>query len=298
MSINFSKFQSRYIFLDYLIVSFLIVPVGGLLSFIFGLPQADIFKPFSITGNIIYIVFFGSICLLTMYRLKFCEVEVKHILGNFSLKNISWISLLIIFYGEHSLSTGINYLEYYFANLFSPKVVESTVNTLTEGSAYTNTNFFATLLHYILLMFVLVIAAPVTEEFIFRGVFLHRWAVKWGVVWSVVLSSLLFGAIHRDIFWFSRAAGSFFIALYYIQTKTLLVPILLHAFNNGLVFIDLLFCHFNPSEVKNMDITAIYIWHGIVNITLAIPILIYFLRVPRSIKQFPYFKNESSTHNK
>ena len=69
-------------------------------------------------------------------------------------------------------------------------------------------------------MLVLVIVAPVTEEFIFRGVFLHRWAARWGVLWSIILSSLLFGAIHRDIFWFSRAVGSFFIALYYIQTKT------------------------------------------------------------------------------
>ncbi|MGD1920333.1 MAG: lysostaphin resistance A-like protein [Pleurocapsa sp.] len=140
-------------------------------------------------------------------------------------------------------------------------------------------------------MFVLVVVAPVTEEFIFRGIFLHRWAVKWGVIWSIILSSLLFGAIHRDIFWFSRAVGSVFIALYYIQTKTLLVPILMHAFNNGLVFIDLIFNLFNPSEVNHLNITAQYIWHGALNIMLAIPILLYFLKVPKSIKQFPYFRN-------
>ncbi len=291
MSIDFSKYQSRYIFLDYLLVSFLIVPAGGLLSLIFKIPETEIFKPFTATGNIIHIIFFATICWLTIYRLKLCNVEIRKVLGSFKIQNISWIALIIVFYGEHTLSTGIHYLEYYFANLLSPKLVESTLSTLTEGSNGSNGSLFSQLFHYLLLMFVLVVVAPVTEEFIFRGIFLHRWAVKWGVIWSIILSSLLFGAIHRDIFWFSRAVGSVFIALYYIQTKTLLVPILMHAFNNGLVFIDLIFNHFNPSEVNHLNITAQYIWHGALNIMLAIPILLYFLKVPKSIKQFPYFRN-------
>ncbi len=252
MSVDFSKFQSRYIFLDYLLISFLIIPVASFLSFIFKLSETEVFKPFSTTGNIVYIIFFSAICLLTIYRLKLCHINVKHILGNWNVKDISWIPLMIVFYGEHTLSGGIHYLEYYFANLISPELVESTVKTFTEDSNSSNVTVPSQLFHYVLLMFVLVVVAPITEEFIFRGVFLHRWAVKWGVLWSIILSSLLFGAIHQDIFWFSRAVGSAFIALYYIQTKTLLVPILMHAFNNGLVFIDLIFNHFDPSEVNNL----------------------------------------------
>ena len=292
MSIDFSKFKSRYIFLDYLFVSILIVPVGSLLSFIFGLSATEVFKPFTVTGNIIYIIFFTAICALTVYRLKLCRVEIKQILGNWNINRISWVSLLIIFYGEHTLTTGIHYLEYYFANLISPELIESTLNTLTAGSSQNDSSLAYQLVHYLLLMFVLVVAAPLTEEFIFRGVFLHRWAVKWGVIWSIILSSLLFGAIHRDIFWFSRAVGSVFIALYYIQTKTLLIPILMHAFNNGLVFIDLIFNHFDPNNVEDLNITIKYVWHGLLNIGLAVPILVYFIKMPKSIKQFPYFRNK------
>ncbi|MGD1920332.1 MAG: hypothetical protein ACFCAD_16485 [Pleurocapsa sp.] len=120
MSIDFSKYQSRYIFLDYLLVSFLIVPAGGLLSLIFKIPETEIFKPFTATGNIIHIIFFATICWLTIYRLKLCNVEIRKVLGSFKIQNISWIALIIVFYGEHTLSTGIHYLEYYFANLLSP----------------------------------------------------------------------------------------------------------------------------------------------------------------------------------
>lgn len=66
----------------------------------------------------------------------------------------------------------------------------------------------------------------------------------------------------------------------------------MHSFNNGLVFIDLLFNHLDPGEVNNIEITSKYIWHDLLNIMLAIPILLYFLKIPKNIQQFPYFKNK------
>jgi len=291
MPIQFNKFKTRYIFLDFLLLSN-ILAIASLL-FVPSL-ESDILRPFSITGNIFHIVVFFSVCGLIICRLKYCQIETRQLMGDLKIKNISWILLLIIFYGQHTLTSGVNYLEYYFANLISPDLVQSSVRTITEGTNYSSASFVSQFFQYLLLMFVLVIVAPLTEEFIFRGIFLHRWAVKWGVLWSIILSSLLFGAIHADIFWFSRALGSIFTALYYIQTKTLLVPIILHALNNGLVFIDLLFHHFKPSTVEEINITTKYIWYGIVNITLAIPILVYFLKLPHSIEQLPYFCNQKN----
>ena len=289
MSIQFNKFKTRYIFVDFWLLSN-ILAVFGLL-----LPQsleAEIFKPFSVIGNLFHIVLFFSLCGSIIYRLKICKVNISQIIGDLRIKNISWILLLIVFYGEHSLSSGINYLEYYFANLISPELVKSSVDTLVEGSNYSSANLVSQFFQYLLLMIVLVIVAPITEEFIFRGVFLHRWAVKWGVVWSIILTSLLFGAVHADIFWFSRAVASIFTALFYIQTKTLLVPIILHALNNGLVFVDLLFNHFDPNAVKEIQITHQYLWYGLVNMFLGFPILVYFLKFPKITTELPYFFNK------
>jgi len=287
MSRQFNKFKSRYIFVDFWLLSNTTAVI-----FLFFLGSLEsIVKPFSFTGNILHIIIFSSICGAIIYRLKFCGVEVKHIVGNLNIKKIPWILLLIVFYGEHTLTSGVNYLEYYFANFFSPKLIQSYMDTLQGGSNYSSSGLMSQVIQYFLLMIVLVVVAPITEEFIFRGVFMHRWAVKWGAFWSVILSSLLFGAIHADIFWFSRAVGSVFMALFYIQTKNLLVPIILHAINNGLAFIDMLFHNFSPSTVQIPNITHQYLWYGLINILLAIPILIYFLKFPKTTAELPYFVN-------
>ena len=288
MSTQFNKFKTRYIFLDFWLLS----NVVGIILLFFTSLKTEILKPFSVSGNIFHIILFTSICGLIIYRLKYCQIELKSIIGDLKIKNISWIILLIVFYGEHSVASGINYLEYYFANLISPKLLESTVNTLNKGADYSSANFGSQVFQYLLLMIVLVVVAPITEEFIFRGVFLHRWAVKWGAFWSIILSSLLFGAIHADIFWFGRAVGSIFIALFYIKTRTLLVPIILHALNNGMVFINLLFQHFDPTTVQELNVTNQYLWFGAINILLGIPILIYFLKFPKLVTEFPYFANQ------
>jgi membrane protease YdiL (CAAX protease family) len=50
----------------------------------------------------------------------------------------------------------------------------------------------STVPQWVLLMVVGAIAAPVSEEIIFRGLLLHRWARRWGTTTGVVASSVLF----------------------------------------------------------------------------------------------------------
>lgn len=290
MSTQFNQFKTRYVFADFWLIA---STVGIISSFFSQSIQEKIAIVASIPGSIFHTVFFCSVCAAIVYRLKFCDINVKYIAGNFNIKKVPWTLLLIIFLGEQTLTTGINYLEYYFANLVSPDLLTSTIKNMTEVAQSPDANLVIQILQYLLLMFVLVVVAPVTEEFIFRGVFLHRWAVKWGTVWGVILSSLLFGAIHADIFWFARAAGSVFIALFYIKTKNLLVPIILHALNNALAFANILFHNLDPSTVQTPNITYQYLWYGIINILLAVPILIYFLKLPKKTEQLPYFSNQN-----
>ena len=77
---------------------------------------------------------------------------------------------------------------------------------------------------------VVVIVAPVVEEFIFRGLLLTRWSLKWGATPGILVSSLVFALLHGNpvgIFAFGVV-----MSLLYIRTRTLLVPIAAHSLNN------------------------------------------------------------------
>ena len=76
----------------------------------------------------------------------------------------------------------------------------------------------------------LVILAPITEEFAFRGVLLHRWSEKWNLITAILCSSLIFGILHPD----PVGAAAFGIAMcvIYLKTQTLIVPMVCHALYN------------------------------------------------------------------
>ena len=81
---------------------------------------------------------------------------------------------------------------------------------------------------------------PACEEIIFRkGLFksLKSYMPLWA---ALLISSVLFSAIHFSLLYFVPLAILGFIFAYsYEKTKSLWVPILLHAFNNGMTLIDL-----------------------------------------------------------
>ena len=80
----------------------------------------------------------------------------------------------------------------------------------------------------------LLIAAPITEELLFRGVMLHRFAVKWGLGPAIVVSSVLFGLVHQLNF-VGAAAFGLVMSLLYVRTRTLIVPIGCHVLSNAVV---------------------------------------------------------------
>lgn len=83
-----------------------------------------------------------------------------------------------------------------------------------------------------------VIIAPIFEEIVFRGIIL-KGLLNRGVspTVSIWISALLFGFIHGNPWQFVGATMlGFALGLIYHQTKTLFIPILLHALNNGLAF--------------------------------------------------------------
>ena len=107
-----------------------------------------------------------------------------------------------------------------------------------------------------------VIAAPILEELIFRGIILKGFLKSYSPLKSILISSLLFGLIHLNPWQFIGASilGIFSGWIYY-KTNKLTLCILIHLTNNLLAFIG---GYFNPkttninSTLSEVKLTELY----------------------------------------
>jgi membrane protease YdiL (CAAX protease family) len=79
--------------------------------------------------------------------------------------------------------------------------------------------------------------APVAEEVYFRG-FLFGWLRSWGPVAAVIGSTLVFAAVHLNLqpIPFTQLVGGLVFAISYEIEKNLMVPIIIHALGNAVLF--------------------------------------------------------------
>lgn len=137
---------------------------------------------------------------------------------------------------------------------------------------------------------VLVLGAPVVEETLFRGLILQRWTVLWGIRPAIVLSSLVFGICHG-----SNPIGftvfGLVMALMYVRTRSLLIPIVCHMLNNALAEVMLAFT--STRVMATEDIVAAAnnsLWQGVLLLAIALPLLVMFIRQtwPLASADIPY----------
>lgn len=110
----------------------------------------------------------------------------------------------------------------------------------------------------------IVIAAPILEELIFRGIILDGLLKRYSPVKAILFSSFLFGLVHLNPWQFVAAMviGIFSGWIYY-RTKNLWLPILIHLTNNGIAFIQLHLVE--PDEVMT---PAVEYYGGMLNMIL------------------------------
>ena len=75
-----------------------------------------------------------------------------------------------------------------------------------------------------------VLLAPVVEELIFRGLLLHRWALKWGPMRGLVATSVAFALLHPSPV--NAFILGFGFGLIYLSTGSLWLTIAAHSLNN------------------------------------------------------------------
>ena len=125
--------------------------------------------------------------------------------------------------------------------------------------------------HDIFMIFIVVGAAPVVEELIFRGVLVSRWGVKWGVRAGIVVSAVAFGFLHANVI------GIGFVglvaAILYFQTRTLIVPIVFHATNNAVATVGM----YLPGGSDTSGVMVGDGWLGFLLVFVSLPVLIWYL---------------------
>ncbi|MBT3209013.1 MAG: CPBP family intramembrane metalloprotease [Bacteroidetes bacterium] len=111
----------------------------------------------------------------------------------------------------------------------------------------------------------IVIAAPVLEELIFRGIILDGLLKKYSPVKSIIISSLLFGIVHLNPWQF---LGAFIFGIFsgwiYYRTNKLILTIIMHFANNFLAFVAIYF--FDEETMMDKSLTEIY--GGLLNLSL------------------------------
>ena len=141
---------------------------------------------------------------------------------------------------------------------------------------------------------VIAIFIPIIEEFVFRGLLISRWSVKWGVPRAILVSSLIFGFFHTDIV--GAILFGYVMAILYIRTKSLIIPIIVHGANNLMAW---LFAFWETTSQGPMveytlnDFRADW-WYGAVGLIIGVPWVIRILVAhwPRSSWRMPYFAQQ------
>ncbi|MDD4673021.1 MAG: type II CAAX endopeptidase family protein [Bacteroidales bacterium] len=113
----------------------------------------------------------------------------------------------------------------------------------------------------------IVVAAPILEELIFRGIILDGFLRRYSPVKSIVLSSFLFGIVHFNPWQFIAA---FLIGLLagwvYYKTRKLSLTIIIHVVNNLVAFVG---GYFQDAE-EAMSESFIESYGGVTNMILII----------------------------
>ena len=152
-------------------------------------------------------------------------------------------------------------------------------------------------LYNIAVVVLVVLVAPVVEEFIFRGLLLTRWSLRWGTTSGILVSSLLFALLHTD------PVGAFafgvVLSLLYIRTRTLLVPMIAHGLNNllAVVFSALALTVEAEETVSLVDDLESGLTVAVVGAIVTLPLVIWYVvrNWPRAGESVPFLAPGTTT---
>ncbi|NJN48863.1 MAG: CPBP family intramembrane metalloprotease [Alkalinema sp. RL_2_19] len=285
----FRQVKAREVIYVYLIVSIMSGALVNGLQQLTGLSAADPFWT-----SVRYGLLMFPVAGWLLWRVKSTGGELQFLLGKLP-KRTRWSRLFGLTIATLVTSLGAFMLFAYLWYSLDP----DSITRLTDGmsklrSALRPTDSVMPNISRAMTFVTLIIAAPLTEEVIFRGILLQRWATKWNMPIALILTSALFGILHLN-FIGAGVLGLVAGVLYY-QTKSLWTPVALHAINNTIASLSLVLPakvqqSSNPQQLEQVFSQG---WTGLIWLALALPWVIRFLHqnFPRKNALTPYQMNQ------
>lgn len=287
----FKSLKFRYLVLRFLVLS---VIIGFLLNFLQSSSGLKLNPQDSLIT--IYITQFVLICLWLVKDFRRLKAKLKYVVGDFP-KNYNWLWLAGLVPLAIVFSIGAFLILFYLLSLAAPSFVEQLLRNISNTPSVESSNSFASNL---LVSLAVCIVAPITEEFIFRGVILQRWATKWGISAGLLSSSLLFGFLHPQNPIGVSLLG-IILGLLYIKTRSLIVPIAFHALNNILAVSSQFIPRDSSTSTPALTMESLQSswWVGLLFMTISLPFLLRFIKKnwPRKNTIIPYLNN-ANKHEK
>lgn len=133
--------------------------------------------------------------------------------------------------GQFAVSAIMAFALMYLAN-FIGTIITTVIGLLKKGAVENTIANMVTSASPLMMLFIVVICAPVIEEFVFRKLIVDR-TVRYGQGTAVVLSGLMFGLFHGNLnqFVYATALGMF-LAFLYVKTGKLKITIAIHMMVN------------------------------------------------------------------
>jgi uncharacterized protein len=288
---NLTFTKTRYLFLWLLVFNLAFSILYRLISdFVTILPSFE--DP--IVTQVLYSCSFICTCFYLRQELRHSKLKLQYLVGNLrpSYRWLSLLGLAIIFL---VFSLGAALLSFHGLSLVAPEFHQSLMKSLLDQESQVSVvpiiNECWQIINY-------VVIAPITEEFIFRGVLLHRLATKWNLTTAIWMSSIIFGMLHPNPIGISVVGIAW--ALLYLKTKTLVVPIIAHCMNNTIVvMIDFLstWAEVKPNSPSTISDNE---WiTGLLFVAISLPFVVHFIyrRFPRQDQPLPYLANQARVVN-
>ncbi len=247
-------------------------------------------------GSLISFLLYVFFLLFTLEMLSRAGLSYKQLYGAFpGWRTLGLYSLWALPIVIFSLSAF--FLLYFPVSHFMPEFFqEQFIESDTSSTALSrDKHVLANLLIFLTVVFL----APMIEEFFFRGILLTRWTVKWGISRSIFASSFLFGILHLD------PIGAFcfgcVMAIFYIRTKSLFIPTVIHIANNSIPSIMEwleIQSDDSSSQLTIEEFQELW-WIGLIGFVILIPCAIYFWRhyIRNTDWQVPYLIEPTDCKN-
>ena len=178
-------------------------------------------KFLNVSFNFNYVYLVIIIYFILKFRNSFFEFkqDLFEIFSQFSFKSIFSIVLLNIFF-----SYGMLYLSNYLVQIVN---LNGNYFGLFFPSMSLNSEIFG-----IMGLLSVVLISPIVEELVFRGVFLNKLRMIVPTTFAILISSLLFASLHSFGSIFSAFIFAICMAILYLKSENILVPIFGHFLNN------------------------------------------------------------------